>query len=241
MSPQPAPCSPQLFFWYSQRRYNPYACSVSPDRKGDHIMPDSILEKRAPTSVPIHDLFVRRWSSRAFDPNRPVSREQLTTLLEAGRWAMSCNGDEPWRYLIWDKARDPQGWQKAFDCLSEEQPEVGQERAAPHAFVRGHHVRGDGQAQPPHPARYRRGELLDLAAGDGERAHGAPDGRLRHGKGARGVRHPGRVHAHGHDRGRLPDRARHPRRRDEGEGAAAARAQAARGAVLRGRMGAGQG
>ena len=82
-------------------------------------MPDSILEKRAPTIVPIHDLFVRRWSSRAYDPNRPVPRDQLALLLEAGRWAMSCNGDEPWRFLIWDKGRDPQGWQKAFDCLSE--------------------------------------------------------------------------------------------------------------------------
>ena len=82
-------------------------------------MPDTILEKRAPTSVPIHDIFVRRWSSRAYDPNRPVPREALTVLLEAGRWAMSCNGDEPWRYLIWDKTRDPEGWQKAFDTLSE--------------------------------------------------------------------------------------------------------------------------
>ena len=78
-----------------------------------------MLEKPAQTSRPIHDLFVRRWSTRAFDPNRPVTREQLATLLEAGRWAPSCNGDEPWRYLIWDRARDPEGFQKAFDCLSE--------------------------------------------------------------------------------------------------------------------------
>ena len=78
-----------------------------------------MLKKDAITSVPIHDLLARRWSPRAYDPKRPVSREQLKVLLEAGRWAPSCNGDEPWRYLIWDKGRDPQGWQKAFDCLSE--------------------------------------------------------------------------------------------------------------------------
>jgi nitroreductase len=76
-------------------------------------------DRLAQTSKPIHDLLARRWSPRAIDPNRPVSREQLRTLLEAGRWAPSCNGDEPWRYLIWDKGRDPAGWQKAFDCLSE--------------------------------------------------------------------------------------------------------------------------
>ena len=77
------------------------------------------LEKKAATSVPINDTLTRRWSSRAFDPGRPVSRGQLAALLEAGRWAPSCNGDEPWRYLIWDKTRDAAGWQKAFDCLSD--------------------------------------------------------------------------------------------------------------------------
>ena len=76
-------------------------------------------DRPAPTTIAIHDLLKRRWSPRAFDPNRPVTREQLKVLLEAGRWAPSCNGDEPWRYLIWDKGRDPQGWQKAYDCLSE--------------------------------------------------------------------------------------------------------------------------
>ena len=76
-------------------------------------------DRPAPTNIAIHDLLKRRWSPRAFDPNRPVTREQLKVLLEAGRWAPSCNGDEPWRYLIWDKGRDPQGWQKAYDCLSE--------------------------------------------------------------------------------------------------------------------------
>jgi nitroreductase len=76
-------------------------------------------ERRAVTSVPIDDLLARRWSPRAFDAARAVSREQLAALLEAARWAPSCNGDEPWRYLIWDRARHPEGWQKAFECLSE--------------------------------------------------------------------------------------------------------------------------
>ncbi len=78
-----------------------------------------MLKKDAITSKPIHELLTRRWSTRAFDATKPVSREQLITLLEAGRWAPSCNGDEPWRYLIWDRGRDPEGFQKAFDCLSD--------------------------------------------------------------------------------------------------------------------------
>jgi nitroreductase len=76
-------------------------------------------DRIAKTSRPIHELLARRWSTRAFDASKPVSREQLTTVLEAGRWAPSCNGDEPWRYLIWDRKRDPEGFNKAFDCLSE--------------------------------------------------------------------------------------------------------------------------
>jgi nitroreductase len=76
-------------------------------------------DRKAETSVPIHELLARRWSPRAFDASRTVSREHLNALLEAARWAPSCNGDEPWRYLVWDRARDAAGWQKAFDCLSE--------------------------------------------------------------------------------------------------------------------------
>jgi len=78
-----------------------------------------MLRKPAQTSRPIHELLARRWSTRAFDAAKPVTREQLTTLLEAGRWAPSCNGDEPWRYLVWDRPRDPEGFQKAFECLSD--------------------------------------------------------------------------------------------------------------------------
>ena len=76
-------------------------------------------DRIAKTSRPIHELLARRWSTRAFDASKPVGRDQLISLLEAGRWAPSCNGDEPWRYLIWDRGRDPGGFQKAFDCLSE--------------------------------------------------------------------------------------------------------------------------
>jgi nitroreductase len=73
--------------------------------------------KKAATQVPIHELLATRWSPRAFDAARPVEREKIIALVEAARWAPSCFGDEPWRYLIWDRSNDPAGWQKAFDCL----------------------------------------------------------------------------------------------------------------------------
>jgi nitroreductase len=76
-------------------------------------------DRLAHTSVPIHELLAKRWSPRAFDAQRGVSSAQLHSLFEAARWAPSCNGDEPYRYLVWRRDRDPDGWQKAFDCLSE--------------------------------------------------------------------------------------------------------------------------
>jgi nitroreductase len=76
-------------------------------------------DRKAKTSVPIHDLLTTRWSPRAYNAERKVTRQQLAALLEAARWSPSCNGDQPTRYLIWDKSRDPEGWQKAFDTLSE--------------------------------------------------------------------------------------------------------------------------
>jgi nitroreductase len=78
-----------------------------------------MLEKPAVTQVAIADLIARRWSPRAIDPDQPVSREHLLALLEAARWAPSCFGDQPWRYLVWDRFRDAAGWQQAFECLAE--------------------------------------------------------------------------------------------------------------------------
>lgn len=78
-----------------------------------------MADKLANTRVPIDSLIARRWSGRAFDRNMPVSRADLTALLEAARWAPSCNGDQPWRYVVWDRFADAESWNKAFECLSE--------------------------------------------------------------------------------------------------------------------------
>jgi len=77
-----------------------------------------MIEKKAETSVPINDLIAKRWSARAFDPDRPVSEDQITALCEAARWACSCFNDQPWRFIIWDKNRDADAWNIAFDCLT---------------------------------------------------------------------------------------------------------------------------
>ena len=51
-----------------------------------------MLEKKATTSMPIHELFARRWSPRAYDPKKTVTREQLAALLEYTPMAMIAVG-----------------------------------------------------------------------------------------------------------------------------------------------------
>lgn len=77
------------------------------------------MEKKAITNFPIDDLIARRWSSRAFDPEKMLSREQIISLCEAGRWAPSCFGDEPWKFIICDKSINPHSWEKLFACINE--------------------------------------------------------------------------------------------------------------------------
>jgi nitroreductase len=76
------------------------------------------MQKPAVTQQLICDLIASRWSPRAFDANKPVSHAQIIALLEAARWAPSCFGDEPWRFIVWDKNTDEKSWQLAFDCLA---------------------------------------------------------------------------------------------------------------------------
>lgn len=76
------------------------------------------MKKTAATEVPIHGIIANRWSGRAYDASRKVTREQVIALLEAARWAPSCYGDQPWRLVVWNKDEDAASWQQAFDCLA---------------------------------------------------------------------------------------------------------------------------
>jgi nitroreductase len=75
------------------------------------------MHKPAITQTPIHDIIANRWSPRAYDASKAVTQTQIIALLEAARWAPSCFGDQPWRFIVWDKNVDDQAWQQAFDCI----------------------------------------------------------------------------------------------------------------------------
>jgi len=78
-----------------------------------------MFAKKTETLVPINDLITSRWSGRAYDPKRSVEQKDIIALIEAARWAPSCFGDQPWRYIICDKNINPIAWDKAFSCLAE--------------------------------------------------------------------------------------------------------------------------
>lgn len=88
--------------------------SLNGTNKGDWLM-----EKPATTAGPINGMIARRWSPRAFDPEKPVTKGQITALCEAARWAPSCFGDEPWRYVVFDRGSDATAWEAALACLAE--------------------------------------------------------------------------------------------------------------------------
>lgn len=75
------------------------------------------MQKPALTQIPIDPTLANRWSGRAYDASKPVTHEQIIALLEAARWAPSCFGDQPWRFIVWDKNTDATSWQQGFDCL----------------------------------------------------------------------------------------------------------------------------
>jgi len=47
----------------------------------------------------VNPMFLNRWSPRAYS-NKPVSDEDLLTILDAAHWAPSSSNDQPWRYIV---------------------------------------------------------------------------------------------------------------------------------------------
>lgn len=73
-----------------------------------------------------HELFKKRWSTRAFDADKDVSPQDLNTCLEAARWAPSCFGAEPWRFIVCHKTYEPEAWKKLLVCLAPKNQEWAQ-------------------------------------------------------------------------------------------------------------------
>lgn len=64
-------------------------------------MPVTTLpDRRATSSVELHPLLAERWSPRGFDVTYELTELELTTVLEAARWAPSAANSQPWRFVV---------------------------------------------------------------------------------------------------------------------------------------------
>jgi len=77
-----------------------------------------MAQQRMNVQAPIKRLFAERWSTRAFDADKLVTRNQLATCLEAARWAPSCFGAEPWRFVVVNRFEHAEDWQQVLTCLA---------------------------------------------------------------------------------------------------------------------------
>jgi nitroreductase len=77
-----------------------------------------MMEKRAKTEYPTHELLCSRWSPRAFTKQIP-SKDQLLSLFEAARWAPSCYNDQPWFFIIATKENIKE-FEVMLSCLVEQ-------------------------------------------------------------------------------------------------------------------------
>jgi len=63
---------------------------------------------------PISDIFINRWSPRAFSGSE-VSKEELMSLFEAARWAPSSFNNQPWRFVY--ALKGTEAWDKFFEVF----------------------------------------------------------------------------------------------------------------------------
>ncbi len=63
---------------------------------------------------PIDELFLQRWSPRAFTEEK-MDQETLLTIFEAARWAPSSYNSQPWRYIYGH--RGTPAWDRLFGLL----------------------------------------------------------------------------------------------------------------------------
>ena len=78
-----------------------------------------MFKKKIETQEKIHEIIANRWSGRAYDEKRSIAHKDIISLLEAARWAPSCYGEEPWRYIVCNKKTNAAAWGKAYSCLAE--------------------------------------------------------------------------------------------------------------------------
>src|SRR6476619_7661847 len=75
--------------------------------------------KVAATDHDVLDVIRHRWSPRAFDASRRLTRDEQHQLFEAARWAPSSGNEQPWQFLVADRFDQPAAFEKLLGALSD--------------------------------------------------------------------------------------------------------------------------
>lgn len=67
----------------------------------------------------MHMVMANRHSGYQFDAMRTVSKEMLEMIMQAGRMAPSSYNDQPWLFLVCDRATHPESYEKVMSSLVE--------------------------------------------------------------------------------------------------------------------------
>jgi nitroreductase len=75
--------------------------------------------KQTESTFSISELLAKRISGREYNAEKQIPHNVLLRLLEAGRWSPSCYGDQPWRFIVFDRYQDRESWQHALSLVHE--------------------------------------------------------------------------------------------------------------------------
>lgn len=79
------------------------------------MISEAIKIKQATTQYEVLDVIRNRWSARSFN-GKSLSKEALSTLLEAASWAPSAMNEQPWRFVV-STADEKQKFERLFNYL----------------------------------------------------------------------------------------------------------------------------
>jgi glutamine cyclotransferase/nitroreductase len=116
--------------------------------------------KLAATDHDVLDVIRRRWSPRAFDPSRPLTRDEQHQLFEAARWAPSSGNEQPWQFLVADRFEQPEAFEKLLSTLGESNQTWA--KSAPLLILVSAHPE-EAKTQKPNPyAWYDTGQAVSM-------------------------------------------------------------------------------
>lgn len=74
------------------------------------------MDRLAPVGHPVHDIIRARYSPRGFS-ERAVDKHTLASVFEAARWAPSSFNEQPWAFILAERA-DKDAFDGILDCLT---------------------------------------------------------------------------------------------------------------------------